>query len=44
MATRNTTLSLPLQIHEYTNHDSSVNSVQWAPHDFGLVSRQPVFR
>ena len=26
------------QIHEYTNHDSSVNSVQWAPHDFGLVS------
>ena len=25
------------QIHEYTNHDSSVNSVQWAPHDFGLV-------
>ena len=27
-----------LQIHEYTNHDSSVNSVQWAPHDFGLVS------
>ena len=27
----------PTQIHEYTNHDSSVNSVQWAPHDFGLV-------
>ena len=26
------------QIHEYTNHDSSVNSVQWAPHGFGLVS------
>ena len=27
------------QIHEYTNHDSSVNSVQWAPHDFGLVGK-----
>merc|ERR1711954_452480 len=26
-----------LQIHEYINHDSSVNSVQWAPHDHGLI-------
>ena len=25
------------KIYEYTNHDSSVNSVQWAPHDFGLI-------
>jgi protein transport protein SEC13 len=23
--------------HEYLNHDSSVNSVCWAPHDFGLI-------
>ena len=25
------------KIYEYTNHDSSVNSVCWAPHDFGLI-------
>ena len=25
------------KIHEYINHDSSVNSVQWAPHDHGLI-------
>ena len=25
------------KIYEYTNHESSVNSVQWAPHDHGLV-------
>ena len=25
------------KIYEYINHDSSVNSVQWAPHDFGLI-------
>jgi len=24
------------KIHEYENHDSSVNSVQFAPHEFGL--------
>lgn len=23
--------------HEYASHDSSVNSVCWAPHDFGLM-------
>lgn len=26
-----------LKYYEYSNHDSSVNSVCWAPHDFGLI-------
>lgn len=25
------------KIYEYTSHDSSVNSVAWAPHEFGLI-------
>lgn len=25
------------KIYEYTSHDSSVNSVAWAPHDYGLI-------
>ena len=25
------------KIHKYINHDSSVNSVQWAPHGQGLI-------
>lgn len=25
------------KFYEYTNHDSSVNSVCWAPHEFGLI-------
>lgn len=25
------------KVYEYNNHDSSVNSVCWAPHDFGLM-------
>ena len=25
------------KLYEYSNHDSSVNSVCWAPHEFGLV-------
>merc|ERR1712050_628307 len=25
------------QIYEYTGHESSVNSVCWAPHEFGLI-------
>lgn len=25
------------KLYEYTNHDSSVNSVAWAPHEFGLI-------
>lgn len=25
------------QIYEHTGHDSSVNSVAWAPHEFGLI-------
>lgn len=25
------------RLYEYTNHDSSVNSVAWAPHEFGLI-------
>ena len=26
-----------MKFYEYANHDSSVNSVCWAPHDFGLI-------
>lgn len=26
-----------VKFYEYANHDSSVNSVCWAPHDFGLI-------
>lgn len=25
------------KVYEYTGHDSSVNSVAWAPHEFGLI-------
>lgn len=25
------------KIYEHTGHDSSVNSVAWAPHEFGLI-------
>ena len=25
------------KIYEHTSHDSSVNSVAWAPHEFGLI-------
>ena len=25
------------KLYEYNNHDSSVNSVCWAPHEFGLI-------
>ncbi|XKL64745.1 hypothetical protein PGB90_004831 [Kerria lacca] len=25
------------KFYEYANHDSSVNSISWAPHEFGLV-------
>jgi protein transport protein SEC13 len=26
-----------VKFYEYANHDSSVNSVCWAPHDYGLI-------
>ena len=26
-----------VRFYDYANHDSSVNSVCWAPHDFGLI-------
>ncbi|XP_014675709.1 PREDICTED: protein SEC13 homolog [Priapulus caudatus] len=25
------------KLYEYANHDSSVNSISWAPHDYGLM-------
>jgi len=26
-----------IKVYEYANHDSSVNSLAWAPYEFGLV-------